>query len=126
MQQIDRQIEDRFIDLLALVYLSVPWSKMRTSKNVWDIWNHRVRAASTRGTLGEFISRLCNQLGLQSVPAQAVTLIEQLRPHEDALLTLAYRERIYVSMRAALQARQMRAGSRKVNADDDHNTKWLD
>jgi hypothetical protein len=108
MQQIDRQVEDKFIDLLALIYLSVQWSRMRTAKNVWDVWNHRVRAASTRGTLGEFVSRLCNQLGLQSVPAQAVTLIEQLRPYQDALLTLAYREHIYVSMRAALQARQMR------------------
>jgi len=113
------EIEEKFIFLLALIYGRVQWSKMSTSKNAWDIWNHRVRAASTRATLGEFVSRLCNQLGLQSVPPEAVALLEALRPYQDTLLTLAYREHIYISMRAALLARQQRQARREHDQEEE-------
>lgn len=105
---LNEEQESALVELLALVYASVPWSKMSTSKSSWDIWNHRVRAASTRGTLPEFVSRLCNQLGLQSVPAPCIELIARLKPLEHTVLDAVYREHIYYSMRAALRAREIK------------------
>jgi len=116
--EITPEIEGQFVELLAHIYGRVNWGRMNTSKNAWDIWNHRVRAAATRGTLGEFMSRLCNQLGLQSAPPRAIALMEVLRPYQDVLLTLAYREHIYISMRAALLARQFRQERREREEEE--------
>lgn len=99
------EIEERFTDLLAHIYCSIRWNKINTRHNAWDIWNHRVRAASTRGTLGEFVSRLCNHFGLQSLPEDAALLVEFLTPHQGALLDLTYREHIPVAMRAVTRAK---------------------
>jgi len=116
--EITPEVEGQFVELLAHLYGRVNWGRMNTSKNAWDIWNHRVRAAATRGTLGEFVSRLCNQLGLQSAPPRAIALMEVLRPYQDVLLTLAYREHIYISMRAALLARQFRQERREREEEE--------
>lgn len=105
-------VEQSFIELLSLVYGSVAWSKMNTSKNAWDIWNHRLRHAATRPTLDAMTSRLCNTLGLQSLPEAAIPLLDSLRPHETDLLLLAYRDHVPVAMRAALLARQSRQAKR--------------
>jgi len=98
---------EQFTELLGHIYASVRWSKMHTSKNAWDIWNHRVRAAATRPTLGAMVSRLCNQLGLQSIPQAAAALCEELRPYENELLALAYSEHIPTAMRAVMKAKAM-------------------
>jgi hypothetical protein len=68
-----------------------------------------VRAASTRPTLGEFLSRLANHFGLQQVPPQAVEIAQELRPWESALLDLAYREHIPLAMRAVMAAKAAKA-----------------
>jgi hypothetical protein len=99
------EIEDRWCDLLSHIYMAIRWAKINTRHNAWDIWNHRVRAASTRGTIGEFSSRLANHFGLQSLPEEAIVLIDALQPHEDDLLDLTYREHIPVSMRAVSRAK---------------------
>ncbi len=100
--------EAQLIDLLGLVYGSVRWRKMG-AKNPWDVWNHRIRAAATRPTLDAFISRLSNQLGLQSLPVDAIPLLDALRPVQDAALELVYREHIPVAMRAVLASRERTA-----------------
>lgn len=98
-------IEDRWTELLAHIYMSIRWSRINTRHNAWDIWNHRVRAAATRGTLGEFTSRLANHFGLQSLPEDAVVLVDALQPHTRELLDLTYREHIPISMRAVSRAK---------------------
>jgi hypothetical protein len=50
------EVEEKLVELLAIIYARVPWGKMKTSKNPHDIFNHRVRAASRRATLYEFVS----------------------------------------------------------------------
>lgn len=98
-------IEDRWCDLLAHIYCSIKWGKINTRHNAWDIWNHRVRAAATRGTIGAFVSRLSNHFGLQSLPEDAIVIVDALDPHADELLDLTYREHIPVSMRAVSRAK---------------------
>jgi len=102
------QREKQIVKLLAIIYNAVDWSKMRTSKNPHDIFNHRVRAASRRATLYEAVSKLANYFGLQSLPAEALELIQELRPHEREVLNKLYTEHIPMSMLAIMRAKEIR------------------
>ena len=66
------EIEDKLVTALALVYKQIPWGKMRTRHNPWDIFNHRVRSASCRKTIGEAFSRLANYFGITPMRARSV------------------------------------------------------
>jgi len=104
------EIEDKLVTALALVYKQIPWGKMRTRHNPWDIFNHRVRSASCRKTIGEAFSRLANYFGLQSLPAQAVPIILELRQCEREALDKMYREHVLISMMAIMRAKEMKTG----------------
>jgi hypothetical protein len=106
--------------MLAHVYRSVPWNKMRTRHRPLDIWNHRVRAA--RGgamTVSQYISRLCNYLGLQSLPAEAVGLALELEPHAYDVLEIIFQEHIPISVRARVIASTLKGGRSHGDHVDD-------
>ena len=113
--------ENRIVEMLALVYNAVDWKKMRTSKNPHDIFNHRVRAASRRGTIFEAISKLANYFGLQSLPAGVIYIAQQLRPIEQEVLNKLYVEHIPMSMLAIMRAKEMRDERRKLR-DENNNS----
>lgn len=104
----ENQIEDKTVELLAVVYNSINWSKMHTSKNPHDIFNHRVRAASRRATLFEAVSKLANYFGLQSLPTEAINITQELRPYERTVLNKMYMEHIPISMMAIMRAKERR------------------
>ena len=104
----DEFIESKLVELLAMIYNSVDWGKMRTGKNAHDIFNHRVRAASRRASLYEAVSKLANYFGLQSLPEEAIGLVQELRPHERAVLNKLYTEHLAISMLAVMRAKEMR------------------
>lgn len=112
MSRLDPATEERLVELLALIYARIDWRKIRTSRSAHDLWNHRLRAASTRETLGEFVSRLCNYFGLQSMPERAMISLEALRPYERELLDLIYREHVPIAVRAAMRAAEIKAQRR--------------
>lgn len=107
----DNSIRDDIILMLAYIYRSVQWQKMSTSKSAWDIWNHRVRQCATRATLGAAISRLCNTLGLQSVPEPAIFIYQRLLPDQEQVLRLIYEEHIPIAVQSATRARRLRSSS---------------
>ena len=74
--------EKKVIELLAIIYNTIDWAKMRTRHGSYDIFNHRVRAASRRATLYEAVSKLANYFGLQSLPQEAIVITQELRPYE--------------------------------------------
>jgi hypothetical protein len=106
MQLTETQIE-QLARLLAYIYRTIDWRRIRTSKSRYDIWNHRVRAAAKRPTLTEFASRLCNFFGVQSLPPEAITLIEALQPHERACLNYIDRNHIYLATKSAVLWKQL-------------------
>jgi hypothetical protein len=115
MSQPNREIyEPLVVELLSHVYRAVDWRKAAGSKFRWDVWNHRVRAAATRGTLGAFTSRLANYFGLQSLPPEAIAVLEELRPYEAEVLDLIYTEHVPIAMAAVVAA----TGRRKGGSDD--------
>jgi hypothetical protein len=106
MQLTKTQIE-QLARLLAYIYRTIDWRRIRTSKSRYDIWNHRVRAAAKRPTLTEFASRLCNFFWVQSLPPEAITLIEALQPHERACLNYIDRNHIYLATKSAVLWKQL-------------------
>jgi len=114
----EKQIEDKTVELLAVVYNSINWSKMRTSKNPHDIFNHRVRAASRRATLFEAVSKLANYFGLQSLPTEAIRLTQELRPYERIVLNKMYMEHIPISMMAIMRAKERRKNKNQITIFD--------
>lgn len=105
-----RIVEPLLIDLLAYVYSAVDWRRAAGAKFRWDVWNHRVRAAATRATIGAFVSRLSNYFGLQSLPPETVELVEALRPYEAEALDLVYTEHMPLCMAAVERAKGSRRG----------------
>lgn len=122
----DAEIDDAMTELLAIVYNSINWSKIKTSKNPHDIFNHRVRAASRMMGLRGAISKLCNYFGLQSLPAEAIPLIERLRPYERTVLSRMYTEHIVVSMSAILRAKQIKGRLKARDAKKDQEVEEKD
>ena len=95
--------EATLVDFLAIVYNRIPWGKIRTSKNPHDIFNHRVRAASRRATLYEFASKLCNYFGLQTLPIEAMELLDIMRPIEMQILNTLSTEHIPYCVRGIIK-----------------------
>jgi hypothetical protein len=110
------ELEADVVALLAQIYAAINWRRVKV-KSPWDVWNHRVRHCATRRTLGEFISRLANQFGLQHVPPEALQRLQELQPHEAEALDLIYREHIPIAMRAVLEARRLRDGTGPLRDD---------
>ena len=89
-------LEGKLINLLAKIYSIVNWKKMHI-KNAYDVFNHRVRAASRRATLYEAVSKLCNYFGLQSIPIELMNVLNKLS-----------REHIAICMMAIIKAKEMK------------------
>lgn len=105
---LQNELENALVELLAVIYNRIPWGKMRTSKSPYDIFNHRVRAASRRANIYEFASKLCNYFGLQSLPEEVLPLLDLLRPHEQKVLNALSREHIPYCVKAIHLAKQKR------------------
>jgi len=121
----DERLEKQTVELLAIIYNAIDWGKMRTSKNPHDIFNHRVRAASRRATLYEAVSKLANYFGLQSLPAEALELIQELRPHEREVLNKLYTEHIPMSMLAIMRAKEMRDERKRAKKSKQEETELI-
>jgi len=121
----EKEIEDKTVELLAIVYNSINWGKMHTSKNPHDVFNHRVRAASRRATLFEAISKLANYFGLQSLPTEAIRLTQELRPYERVVLNKMYMEHIPMSMMAIMRAKERRKNKGQITLFESINEEGL-
>ena len=99
-----------FTRVLAYIYASINWKRIKV-KSPHDVWNHRVRAAMSRATVNEAVSRLCNHFGIQSLPPAAIVLLKKVRDYEDEVLDIVAREHITYTMEAVLLAQTLRRRS---------------
>jgi len=97
--------EEALIEFLAIVYRRVDWRKMHTRVSPHDIFNHRVRAASRRGTIYAFATKLCNYFGLQTLPAESIEPLSVLQRNETEVLNVIYTEHIPFCVRAIMRAK---------------------
>jgi len=107
-----KNLEEKLVNVLAYVYKDVKWRKIRT-KNAYDVFNHRVRAAAHRSTIYEFISKLCNYFGLQSLPTEVMQDLDYLRKYENEVLNALVSEHIPLSLKAILKAKKMKGEKTK-------------
>lgn len=106
-------IRSLLIDLLAIVYNRISWSKMKTRHNPHDIFNHRVRAAARRANINQFASKLCNYFGLQTLPTETINLLWALEEVQEKALNMLYQEHIPICVMAIAKAKEIR--ERKKN-----------
>lgn len=108
-----REIEERWVRVLAAVYRSVDWRRIR-GRNPLDVFEHRVRFASYEPTVGRFLDRLLNSLGLQApaTVAQVLGDIEVLRSAERESLRYLRRNLKLLVYLAYGEARRQRAARR--------------
>ncbi len=118
---LEEKYEEALVDFLALVYMRIPWGRMHTSKNPYDIFNHRVRASARRSTIYEFASKLCNYFGLQSLPLEAQELLDLLRTNESKVLHVLSTEHIPYCVRAILKVKEVREKKRAEKKVKDKN-----
>lgn len=103
-------------ELLAHVYTKASPQLAKSRHSAWDVFNHRVRFSAGSGTLGQFLSRLCNVWGIQSLPLVAIDIQNALEPRTDAVLRYIHTEHIVPCMEAiriAQQWREQRNASRE-------------
>lgn len=112
-----KELEDKITDMLAYVYAAVPWGKMKTSKNAYDIFNHRVRAACRKATLQEMISKLANYFGLQQINIEVIEIVDSLRENETEVLNIIYKEHIPICMKAIMKAKEIKKQKKKTLED---------
>lgn len=108
--------EEKIVELLAIIYNKIPWQKIKTNKNPHDIFNHRVRSASRRGSIEEFVSRLCNYFGIQSLPVESYTLIKELEG-KDWILNKVFVEHIPICLKAIVLAKEKRKKKNDIEED---------
>jgi len=118
MLQINERQEEKMVELLAIIYCKINWSKIRTRVNPHDIFNHRVRSAARRPTLYAFVSCLCNKFGLQSLKQESQIIIDYLRPVEQQVLNLLNTEHIPYCTRAVILAKNMKKEANKNDKKD--------
>ena len=118
MQQNDKNeiLRNNWIELLTIIYNRIPWFKIRTRHNPHDIFNHRVRAASRKENINQFVSKICNYFGLQSLSSDTIQYITELEKDREKALNLLYDEHIPICVMAIAKAKEIRE-LRKLRKD---------
>lgn len=91
---------DLVSQLLAHIYMKAGKQLARSRHSAYDVFNHRVRFRANQPLLGRFVSKLSNQWGIQSLPVEALALIDELEPVQKAVLRYLRHEHIPACLRA--------------------------
>ncbi len=118
---------DLVSQLLAHIYIKAGKQLARSRHNAHDVFNHRVRFRANQPSLGRFVSKLSNQWGIQSLPVEALALVEALEPVQKSVLRYLRHEHIPACMRAIAVAQEWRAernGTHRAHRGDagDHQS----
>lgn len=113
-------------ELLAYVYTKASPSLAKSRHSAWDVFNHRVRFSAGTGTLGHFISKLCNVWGIQSLPMEHLILFDALELVQDDVLRYLSREHEPACMRAIRIAQEWREARNAKRTEDSGNANGPD
>ena len=127
----NEELEQNIVELLAEIYGAVKWSNFRSSKNPWEIFEHRVRASATRATVYQFITKLCNAFNISPLPATALEICDRVRSQEIQLLNLIYTEHSPLTMKAILLHKKRKGDKEEEKQikkekpkEEDNNLLW--
>ena len=105
------------ITLMAMIAMRVDWKKIG-SRNLIDVWNHRIGAATSCRDMAEFCSKLCNYFGLQSIQQDALPLIERLDEDRDAVLDYIRSRHIQVGTLSFCERKKLWRKSESTESSD--------
>jgi len=93
------QTETNLKTLLRLIHDNANWKKIAGKRSKYDIYAHKIKAASHQQTISTFMEKLCHSLGIQSIQIETAT-IKQLEADRDAVLKAVRKETIYFMLLA--------------------------
>jgi hypothetical protein len=93
------QTETNLKRLLRLIHDNANWKKIARKTSKYDIYAHKIKAASHQQTISTFMEKLCHSLGIQSIQIETAT-IKQLEADRDAVLKAVRKETIYFMLLA--------------------------
>lgn len=92
---LEKKTENNLLLLLKLVYDAADWKKIAGHKRSrFDIYAHKIKAASHQQSISTFMEKLCHSLGLQSIQIRT-SVIRQLESDCEAVLSAVRKETIY-------------------------------
>ncbi|MGV9198095.1 MAG: hypothetical protein ACOC4M_04585 [Promethearchaeia archaeon] len=93
---------------LGKVYRAVNWGKMSKARATsYDIFQHRIRTASNKNSVSEFLSKLCDGLNLQA-PSIDPDLLEKLEFNADLVLNMLRKWSQYFVYRASRVSKDLK------------------
>jgi len=110
----EKDLED-LAEVLSAVYRRVKWYRMHNS-NPHDVFQHRIRGAATRMNFSQFLAKLCDGLGVQSVKSTPglIKRIRRLNSRSRQALALVRKEHILLVAEATARARAYKERLREV------------
>jgi len=93
------ETEENLKTLLRTVYERADWRKIAGKRNRYDIFAHKIKAASHQQSVSTFMEKLCHSLGIQSVKID-MAIIKQLEAEKEPVLKAVRRETIYYMLLA--------------------------
>jgi hypothetical protein len=94
--------------LLATIYDKAGKQLSKSRHSAHDVFNHRVRFRANCPSVGQFVSKLSNEWGIQSLPPNALELVDALEPCERDVLRYLRTEHIPACMRAIVIVQRWR------------------
>ena len=105
-----RAVEERWVEVLAHVWNSVRWGRMRGRRSL-DVFEHRLEWAKHEPDVPSVLQRLASSLSVQGLQVP-VEDVEFLREDEELALEVLRRWTKLLALKASVRARELRGGKR--------------
>ncbi len=88
------ETEKDILTLLRLVYDRADWKQIGRRNNKYDVFSHKIKAASHQQNIKRFLNKLTYSLGVQSIPISP-DLIKRLEAEQSKVLDSLRKEQVY-------------------------------
>ena len=88
------RIENKLAGILAMVYVRIPWSKIKV-QNAHKFFIDRIRASSNTRTFKEYLDVLCKKTQVEMVQIDTED-IEYLDKYNNITMNLIRKESLYI------------------------------
>lgn len=96
----DQDLRRDWIEVLAVVWRAADWNTIASrSHPATDVFQHRLRTASTRPSVQEAIRKLCHGLSLQA-PEMPTGALDELIANERDAMRLIRTEDVWLTLKA--------------------------
>ena len=121
--EIDEKLLDQIADLLSAVYRKVNWRRMK-NRNPHDVFQHRVKFAACKSNVLEFLDKLCQGLGIQSIKYDPDKILNLKEKNREVMYALRH-ESIYLVVKATALAREYKLARKTQEKNEMKNKNQL-